>query len=159
MFYQGEDVNSALGIAVLGNKVFVSVSPNVFVFTDENGDGIAGVELWDVAKYPDKVTTDANGFYMISGYQGGEIVWINANSQLSSYNVQASGWDGGVFVHDGSVITGRNFIFSRKPGTLSGRVTTPDGKGIASLTLIWQSGQHEKANSQLPGSSRSLWNY
>lgn len=38
VFYQGEDVNAALGIAVLGNKVIVSCSPNVFVFTDENGD-------------------------------------------------------------------------------------------------------------------------
>lgn len=40
VFYQGQDVNSALGIAVLGNKIFVSVSPNVFVFTDEDGDDI-----------------------------------------------------------------------------------------------------------------------
>ena len=40
VFYQGEDVNSALGIAVLGNKIIVSVSPNVFVFTDDNGDDI-----------------------------------------------------------------------------------------------------------------------
>ncbi|QNF33578.1 PQQ-dependent sugar dehydrogenase [Adhaeribacter swui] len=38
VFYQGNDVNSALGIAVLGNKVIVSVSPNVFVFTDTDGD-------------------------------------------------------------------------------------------------------------------------
>lgn len=41
IFYQGEDINSALGIAVLGNKVVVSRSPDVFVFTDENGDGKA----------------------------------------------------------------------------------------------------------------------
>ena len=40
VFYQGTDVNAALGIAVLGNKVIVSCSPNVFVFTDENGDDI-----------------------------------------------------------------------------------------------------------------------
>ena len=33
-FYQGMDVNSALGICVLGNKVIVSCSPSVFVFTD-----------------------------------------------------------------------------------------------------------------------------
>ncbi len=39
VFYQGNDVNAALGICVLGNKVIVSSSPNVFVFTDENGDG------------------------------------------------------------------------------------------------------------------------
>jgi putative membrane-bound dehydrogenase-like protein len=40
VFYQGTDINAALGIAVLGNKVIVSCSPNVFVFTDEDGDDI-----------------------------------------------------------------------------------------------------------------------
>ncbi|MFO0868013.1 MAG: PVC-type heme-binding CxxCH protein [Pirellulales bacterium] len=38
VFYQGRDVDSAMGICVLGNRVIVSCSPNVFVFTDENGD-------------------------------------------------------------------------------------------------------------------------
>lgn len=37
-FYQGNDVNTALGICVLGNKVIVSCSPNVFIFTDTDGD-------------------------------------------------------------------------------------------------------------------------
>lgn len=41
VFYQGRDIDSALGICVLGNKVIVSVAPHVFVFTDENGDGKA----------------------------------------------------------------------------------------------------------------------
>lgn len=40
IFYQGADINGALGIAVFGNKVIVSISPNVFVFTDEDGDDI-----------------------------------------------------------------------------------------------------------------------
>lgn len=40
VFYQGEDINAALGIAVLGNKVYVSCSPNVLVFTDENQDDV-----------------------------------------------------------------------------------------------------------------------
>ena len=40
VFYQGPDVNSALGIAVIGNRVIVSVSPNVLVFTDEDGDDV-----------------------------------------------------------------------------------------------------------------------
>ncbi len=40
VFYQGEDVNSALGIVVLGNKVIVSISPNIFIFTDDDGDDI-----------------------------------------------------------------------------------------------------------------------
>ena len=38
VYYQGRDVDSAMGICVLGNKVIVSASPNIFVFTDEDGD-------------------------------------------------------------------------------------------------------------------------
>ena len=44
VFYQGNDVDSALGICVLPSldgkttKVIVSCAPNVFIFTDENGD-------------------------------------------------------------------------------------------------------------------------
>jgi putative membrane-bound dehydrogenase-like protein len=38
VFYQGKDIDAALGIAVMGNKVIVSASPNVFVFTDTDGD-------------------------------------------------------------------------------------------------------------------------
>ncbi len=38
VFYQGPEINAALGIAVLGERVFVSHSPYVFVFTDEDGD-------------------------------------------------------------------------------------------------------------------------
>ena len=41
VFYQGEDINAALGIGVFGNKVIVSRSPYVFVFTDEDGDDVA----------------------------------------------------------------------------------------------------------------------
>ena len=40
VFYQGPDVNAALGISLLGNKIIISCSPNVFVFTDENGDDV-----------------------------------------------------------------------------------------------------------------------
>lgn len=38
VFYQGNDLNGAMGVCVLGNKVIVSSSPNVFLFTDEDGD-------------------------------------------------------------------------------------------------------------------------
>src|SRR5438034_2264773 len=41
VFYQGMEVNSALGICVLGNRVLVSCSPNVFLLTDTDGDGKA----------------------------------------------------------------------------------------------------------------------
>jgi putative membrane-bound dehydrogenase-like protein len=40
VFYQGRDVDSAMGICVLGNKVIVSCSPNVLVFTFDDNDKI-----------------------------------------------------------------------------------------------------------------------
>src|SRR5258708_32908236 len=36
-FYQGPEINSALGICVLGNQAVVSCSPNVYLFTDTDG--------------------------------------------------------------------------------------------------------------------------
>jgi putative membrane-bound dehydrogenase-like protein len=41
IFYQDPSINAAIGICVLGNKVIVSDSPNVFVLTDTDGDGKA----------------------------------------------------------------------------------------------------------------------
>lgn len=41
VFVQDEDLRSPLGIAVVGNQVVVSCSPNVIVYTDADGDDIA----------------------------------------------------------------------------------------------------------------------
>ena len=38
VFYQGRDIDSAMGICVLGNQVIVTASPNVWRFTDSDGD-------------------------------------------------------------------------------------------------------------------------
>ncbi len=38
VFYQGRDIDSAMGICVLGNKVIVSSSPKVLILTDTDGD-------------------------------------------------------------------------------------------------------------------------
>jgi putative membrane-bound dehydrogenase-like protein len=38
VFYQGPEINAPLGIWVMGNRVLVSQSPYVWLFTDENGD-------------------------------------------------------------------------------------------------------------------------
>lgn len=40
VFYQGTDINSALGIALIGDRIIVSCSPNVFVFTDADHDDV-----------------------------------------------------------------------------------------------------------------------
>ncbi|MHC4993991.1 MAG: PVC-type heme-binding CxxCH protein [Planctomycetota bacterium] len=38
VFYQGPDVDSAMGICVLGNRVFVSATPYILILTDTDGD-------------------------------------------------------------------------------------------------------------------------
>ena len=38
VFYQGTDIDAAMGIAVLGNRVIVSAYTKIFVFTDTDGD-------------------------------------------------------------------------------------------------------------------------
>src|SRR3546814_15723409 len=38
VFYQDTLINAAMGIAVLGNQVIVSCSPNVLLLTDTDGD-------------------------------------------------------------------------------------------------------------------------
>jgi len=55
VFYQDPSINAALGICVLGNKVIVSSSPNVFVMTNTNGDCKADKRklLFTVIKWPD----------------------------------------------------------------------------------------------------------
>lgn len=40
IFVQDKDLVAPMGIAVVGNKVFVSCAPNLVVYTDENGDDI-----------------------------------------------------------------------------------------------------------------------
>lgn len=39
-YYQGRDIDSAMGICVLGNQVIVTATPTVWRFTDEDGDDI-----------------------------------------------------------------------------------------------------------------------
>tara|TARA_R110000744_G_scaffold141922_8_gene253395 strand:+ start:2677 stop:5019 length:2343 start_codon:yes stop_codon:yes gene_type:complete len=40
VFIQDKDLVAPLGIAVVGNKVFVSCAPTLFVYTDEDGDDV-----------------------------------------------------------------------------------------------------------------------
>jgi putative membrane-bound dehydrogenase-like protein len=45
LFYQGRDVDSAMGICVLGNKVIVSCSPNILVFTYDENDKVLNKDV------------------------------------------------------------------------------------------------------------------
>jgi len=129
------------GAEVARDFIFTSLQGSISGrIVDEFGDGIAGLTFWDVSKYPDTVTTDSDGYYMINGYNGGETIWLNlftatGGSTGGSYSSVADGWGGGTIIHDGTAMSGFDYIFTRKQGTISGRITTPDGKGVGGLTF------------------------
>jgi hypothetical protein len=57
VFVQDEDLLSPVGIAVLGNKVIVSCSPNLIVYTDENGDDLPDKKKYCLRALAAKTTT------------------------------------------------------------------------------------------------------
>src|SRR5690606_29867825 len=44
-FYQGSDIDSAMGICVLGNEVIVSAAPYIWRLIDDDGDDVADRKL------------------------------------------------------------------------------------------------------------------
>ena len=100
-----------------------------------DGVGVAGITFWDVTRYPDTVTTDANGYFVLRGYNEGDAVYLNVYGTGSGYSLQASGWDGGSFVHSGEAELARNFIATPNADIATGRVVTPEGEGLAGITF------------------------
>ncbi|PSR54038.1 dehydrogenase [Adhaeribacter arboris] len=134
VFVQDKDLRSPLGIAVLGNKVVVSCSPSVIVYTDENGDD-----------KPDKKEVFLTGFggldhdhSLHAGLAGpdGKLYFITGNA--GPHNV--TGKDGRT-IRAGSVYTGGSPYNDKNTPALkssNGKIYTggfafrvnPDGTGL-----------------------------
>ena len=84
VYYQGRDIDSAQGIAVLGNKVIVTAAPYVFIFTDEDGDDKPDKKelLFDRAGRPQ----DDHGTHSMLFGPDGKLYWNMGN--------------GGTYIHD-----------------------------------------------------------
>ena len=84
VYYQGRDIDAALGIALLGNQVIVTAAPNVLVFTDENGD--------DVPDRKDYLFTNTglpqndHSTHSVSFGPDGHLYWNMGNSGLSVHD-------------------------------------------------------------------------
>ena len=117
VFVQDKDLISPLGIAVIGNRVYVSCSPNLIVYTDEDGDdrpdhkeifltGFGGVDhdhsLHAVIGGPD------GNLYFNTGNAGPHVV------------KDKSGWT----LRSGSVYTGGSPYNTRNEGNMK----SDDGK-------------------------------
>jgi putative membrane-bound dehydrogenase-like protein len=83
VFYQGPDVDSAMGICVLGDRVVVSCSPRILVFRDTNGDDAADEKevLFDQTGEPQN---DHSAHAMVFGPDG-RLYWNfgNAGKQVA----------------------------------------------------------------------------
>jgi len=113
-------------------QVAGSVSGHV---TLENGDPLAGVTFWDIMKYPDMLTTSADGGFVSQTYAVGDWVWFNVYGTNSGYTLFPFGWDGQPFQHDGTAMSGFDYVAVQNAGTISGRITTPDGKPVPGITF------------------------
>ncbi len=99
VFVQDKDLVSPVGIAVIGNKVIVSCSPNLIVYTDENGDDV-----------PDKKEILLKGFggldhdhSLHAVYAGPDGRWyFNAGNAGPHVVTDRAGWT----LRSGSIYTG-----------------------------------------------------
>jgi putative membrane-bound dehydrogenase-like protein len=135
VFAQDEDLVAPLGIAVIGNRVIVSCSPNMFVYVDEDGDDVAdrretlltgfggfdhdhglhspvfgpdGRLYFNAGNAGPHVVEDRNGFMLRSGsvYNGGGPTWVDNRPGMRSDDGQE--WTGGIVLSmepDGSDLT------------------------------------------------------
>ena len=117
VFVQDKDLVSPLGIAVIGNKVYVSCSPNLIVFTDENGDdrpdhkeilltGFGGVDH------------DHSLHAVLGGLDGN--LYFNTGNAGPHVVTDKSGWT----LRAGSVYTGGSPYNTRNQGNMK----SDDGK-------------------------------
>lgn len=125
VFVQDNDLVSPLGIAVIGKKVYISCSPHLIVYTDENGDDV-----------PDKKEILLTGFggldhdhslHAIIGGPDGNFYFTTGNA--GPHNVtDRSGWT----LRSGSIYTGGSPYNTVNQGNLK---SDDDKIWVGGLTL------------------------
>lgn len=156
VFVEDADLRSPVGIAVIGNKVIVSCSPNLIIYTDENGDD-----------HPDKKEVFLTGFggfdhdhSLHAVYAGPDGNWyFNVGNAGPHIVTDKSGFT----LRSGSIYTGGTPYNNKNEGNLKsddGKVWVgglalrikPDGTGLKVLG-------HNFRNSYevIPDSYGNLW--
>ncbi len=156
VFVEDRDLVSPVGIAVIGNKIIVSCSPNIIVYTDENGDD-----------KPDKKEMFLTGFggkdhdhSVHAVYAGPDGNWyFNVGNAGPHIVKDKSGW----MLRAGSIYTGGSPYNTKNEGNLKsddGKVWVgglnlrikPDGSGLKVMG-------HNFRNSYetIPDSYGNLW--
>lgn len=156
VFVQDKDLIAPVGIAVIGNKIIVSCSPNIIVYTDENGDD-----------QPDKKEIFLNGFggrdhdhSLHAVYAGPDGNWyFNVGNAGPHIVKDKSGWT----LRAGSIYTGGSPYNTTNSGNMKsddGRIWVgglalsikPDGAGLKVLGHNFRN-----AYEVIPDSYGNLW--
>lgn len=156
VFVQDPDLVSPVGIAVLGNKIVVSCSPNLIVYTDDNGDDV-----------PDKKEVLLTGFggkdhdhSLHAVYGGPDGNWyFNVGNAGPHMVTDKSGW----MLRAGSMYTGGSPYNDKNEGGMKsddGKVWTgglalkvsPEGKNLKVLAHNFRN-----AYELIPDSYGNLW--
>ena len=156
VFVQDEDLIAPVGIAVIGNKIIVSCSPNLIVYTDTNADDV-----------PDKKEVLLTGFggkdhdhSLHAVYAGADGRWyFNAGNAGPHVVKDRSGFT----LRAGSIYTGGSPYNQQNSGNLKsddGKIWVggvaltmqPDGKGLKVLAHNFRN-----AYEVIPDSFGNLW--
>ena len=172
VFVQDRDLVAPLGICVQGNRVFVSCSPHVFVYTDENGD--------DVPERREVFLTGFGGFnhdhgvhslapgpdgrlYFNAGNAGPHLVRDHSGWMLRSGSLYVGGGPKpadnkpGLISDDGRVWTGGIVLRVRPDGThltpLAHNFRNPYEVAVDAFGDVFQSDNDDDGNE----SCRTVW--
>lgn len=117
VFVQDKDLVSPLGIAVIGNKVYVSCSPNLIVYTDRDGDDIPDDKEILLTGFGGR-DHDHSLHAVVGGVDGN--LYFNTGNAGPHVVTDKSGWT----LRSGSVYTGG----SPYNTTNQGNMKSDDGK-------------------------------
>lgn len=137
VFVQDPDLTAPLGIAVVGGSVYVSCSPNLFVYHDRNGDLVADEREVLLTGFGGH--DHDHGLHSVVAHPDGDLLWCVGNAGPHVVTDQ-----GGFHLRSGSIYNGGGASNpGNRPGLVSddGRVWTggligslrPDGTGMRVL--------------------------
>lgn len=122
VFVQDKDLVAPLGIAVIGNKVFVSCSPNLIVYTDEDGDDKPDKKEIFLTGFGGK--NHDHGLHALFGGVDGNLYFNDGNAGPHIVT-DKSGWT----LRSGSVYNGgAGWSKFNKHKTNEGNLKSDDGK-------------------------------
>ena len=87
-FYQGPDMVAPLGIAVLGSKIYVSVSPVLLVFEDKDGDDVP--DSRDTLFMTEGGADNDHGLHAVSFGLDGKLYFNHGNAVTGLYHKDGS---------------------------------------------------------------------